>query len=84
MIVLAAGAEGGKAGPFGLLVLLLLVVACYLLFKSMSRHLRKVRDDWPGEQPRSSPRPESPPEQPVRPGPVRTELRRSRAATRGW
>jgi hypothetical protein len=45
-----AAAESGKAGPLGLLVLLLLCVACYVLFKSMSRHLRKVRDEWPGDQ----------------------------------
>jgi len=44
-------AESGKAGPLGLLVLVLLCLACYLLFKSMSRHLRKVRDEWPGDQP---------------------------------
>jgi hypothetical protein len=45
-----AAAESGKAGPLGLLVLVLLCLACYLLFKSMSRHLRKVRDEWPGDQ----------------------------------
>jgi hypothetical protein len=42
--------ESGKAGPLGLLVLVLLCLACYLLFKSMSRHLRKVREEWPGDQ----------------------------------
>ena len=45
-----AAAESGRAGPLGLLVLVLLCVACYVLFKSMSRHLRKVRDEWPGDQ----------------------------------
>ena len=49
-LVRIAAAESGKAGPLGLLVLVLLCVACYLLFKSMSRHLRKVRDEWPGDQ----------------------------------
>ena len=53
-----AAAESGKAGPLGLLVLVLLCVACYLLFKSMSRHLRKVRDEWPGDQ-RATPPPEA-------------------------
>ncbi len=37
----------GKAGPMALLIILLLVVACYFLFRSMSRHLRRVRDDFP-------------------------------------
>jgi hypothetical protein len=54
MIGLAA-AESGKAGPLGLLVLLLLVVATYLLFKSMSRHLRKVREEFPEQPPRTQP-----------------------------
>jgi hypothetical protein len=48
--VTITAAESGKAGPLGLLVLVLLCLACYLLFKSMSRHLRKVRDEWPGDQ----------------------------------
>jgi hypothetical protein len=50
MSVHIAAAESGKAGPLGLLVLVLLCLACYLLFKSMSRHLRKVREEWPGDQ----------------------------------
>ena len=33
-----AAAESGRAGPLGLLVLVLLCLACYVLFKSMSRH----------------------------------------------
>lgn len=41
------GGEGKKAGPIGLVVIVLLCVACYFLFKSMSKHLRKVRDDFP-------------------------------------
>jgi hypothetical protein len=48
--VTITAAESGKAGPLGLLVLVLLCLGCYLLFKSMSRHLRKVRDEWPGDQ----------------------------------
>ena len=48
--VTIAAAESGTAGPLGLLVLVLLCLACYLLFKSMSRHLRKVREEWPGDQ----------------------------------
>ncbi len=48
-----AGVDTDKAAPLGLLVLVLLCVGCYFLFKSMSRHLRKVRDEWPAELPQS-------------------------------
>jgi len=37
-----AAPESGKAGPLGLLVILLLGVATVLLIRSMNRHLRKV------------------------------------------
>ena len=49
--VLAAAptGEGAKAGPWGLAVILLLCVACYFLFKSMSKHLRKVREEFPSD-----------------------------------
>jgi hypothetical protein len=43
--------ECQKSGPLGLLVILLLCVACYFLFKSLSRHLRNVRDHFPAELP---------------------------------
>jgi hypothetical protein len=39
--------EGAKAGPWGLAVILLLCIVCYFLFKSMSKHLRKVREEFP-------------------------------------
>ncbi|HEV7206408.1 MAG TPA: hypothetical protein VGN18_17515 [Jatrophihabitans sp.] len=39
--------EGAKAGPIGLAVILLLCIACYFLFKSMSKHLRTVREKFP-------------------------------------
>lgn len=45
------GAEWGKAAPIGLLVILLLCVAVWLLLRSMSKHLRKVREF--GEQERA-------------------------------
>lgn len=41
-VVLLAGEDTGKAGPLGLLVLVVLGLACYWLFRSMSKHLRKV------------------------------------------
>jgi hypothetical protein len=48
---LLAGGENKKSGPIGLAVILLLCVACYFLFKSMSRHLRKVREEFPADAP---------------------------------
>ena len=54
-----AAEDTGKAGPLGLLVLILLGIVCYFLFRSMSRHLRKVRDDFPVE-PVDEPTPERP------------------------
>jgi len=48
---LQAGGENKKSGPLGLVVILLLCVACYFLFKSMSKHLRKVREEFPADAP---------------------------------
>lgn len=45
--ILARSGEGWKSGPLGLAVILALCVASYFLFKSMSKHLRKVRDEFP-------------------------------------
>ena len=39
--------ESKKSGPIGLAVILVLCVLCYFLFKSMSKHLRRVREDFP-------------------------------------
>jgi hypothetical protein len=47
MELLARTSEGSKAGPIGLAVVLLLCIACYFLFKSMSKHLRRVRENFP-------------------------------------
>lgn len=44
------GAEWGKAAPIGLLVILLLCVAVWLLLRSMSKHLRKVQGFGEQEQ----------------------------------
>lgn len=46
------GGESVKSGPIGLAVILVLCVAAYFLFKSMSRHLRKVREGFPVGQSR--------------------------------
>jgi type II secretory pathway component PulM len=47
---LAAAGEAAKSGPLGLVLILALAVACYFLFKSMSKHLRKVREEFPTGQ----------------------------------
>lgn len=44
---LLAGEDTDKAGPLGLLVLILIGIATYFLFRSMSRHLRRVREGFP-------------------------------------
>ena len=46
------GPEFGKASPFGLLVIALLLVGTFLLVWSMNRHLRKLPKsfDEPDEQ----------------------------------
>lgn len=46
--VVLAG-ESQKSGPIGLAVILVLCVAAYFLFKSMSRHMRKVREEFPAD-----------------------------------
>jgi hypothetical protein len=43
------GGEGVKSGPIGLAVILVLCVASYFLFKSMSKHLRYVREKFPND-----------------------------------
>jgi hypothetical protein len=58
--------EGAKAGPIALLVILLLCTACYFLFRSMTKHLKKVRDEFPGEPPPEPPS-DLPPEAPAEP-----------------
>jgi hypothetical protein len=48
--VLAKSGEAVKSGPIGLAIILILCIACYFLFKSMSRHLRTVREDFPKDE----------------------------------
>jgi hypothetical protein len=47
------GPDFGKASPFGLLVIVLLLVGTFTLVWSMNRHLRKLPKSFepPGEQP---------------------------------
>jgi hypothetical protein len=73
-IALLADGENKKSGPIGLAVILVLCVACYFLFKSMSKHLRKVREEFPTDAPPQggelSPAPARPPlTKPLDPGP---------------
>ena len=67
----AKGGEGVKSGPIGLAVILLLCVAAYFLFKSMSKHLKRVRDDFPSDEPQPAQPTESPAtaEDPAQPEP---------------
>jgi hypothetical protein len=58
--VLAKSGEAAKSGPIGFAVILVLCIACYFLFKSMSRHLKHVREEFPDgrkEQPPAEPKP---------------------------
>jgi hypothetical protein len=51
MLARPTGGEGVKSGPIGLAVILVLCIAAYFLFKSMSKHLKRVRDDFPAVVP---------------------------------
>lgn len=61
------GPENKKASALGLAVILALCVACFFLFRSMTKHLKKVRGGFPGQQagkptgPAASTRPGTPP-----------------------
>ena len=68
----AKSGEAAKAGPIGLVVILLLIIVCYFLFKSMSRHLRKVREGFPLDD---APRPDAQQrvQQPADPAPTPPE-----------
>lgn len=58
--------EAAKSGPMGLLVILVLVIACYFLFRSMTKHLRRVRDDFPNRE--NTPKPPPAGQRPNAPG----------------
>jgi hypothetical protein len=67
LLALAAqtGPEAGKAGPLGLLVILLLGLATFFLVRSMNRHLRKVPQSFDRpEDPDPDPDPDQPPPDP--------------------
>lgn len=66
-VVLAA--PNGKAGPVALFVIVLLCVGSYFLFRSMSKHLRRVPEDFaPPTAEGAADNAQSQPAPPVRPG----------------
>jgi hypothetical protein len=45
------GPDFGKASPFGLVIVVLLLIGTFLLVWSMNRHLRKLPKSFDDEQP---------------------------------
>ena len=45
------GPDFGKASPFGLVIVVLLLIGTFLLVWSMNRHLRKLPKSFDNEQP---------------------------------
>ena len=45
------GPDFGKASPFGLLIVVLLLIGTFLLVWSMNRHLRKLPESFDREHP---------------------------------
>ena len=43
-----AASDTGKGSPIGLFVVLLLLIATYLLYRSMTGHLRRLPERFPG------------------------------------
>ena len=64
-VLLAVDAEDVSAGPLGLLVVVLMIIATVLLVRNMNARLRRLPREFP-EQPQDEGRPPSP-EGPVRP-----------------
>jgi hypothetical protein len=46
-VQLLAASDSGKGSPIGLFVVLLLVIAVYLLYRSMAGHLRRLPEKFP-------------------------------------
>jgi hypothetical protein len=45
------GPEFGKASPFGLLIVVLLMVGTFFLIRSMNRHLKKLPESFDRDNP---------------------------------
>ena len=50
-----ADSDTGKGSPIGFLVILVLVIAVYFLYRSMNRHLKKVPDSFQPPPPTGEP-----------------------------
>lgn len=48
------GPDFGKASPFGLLIVVLLLIGTFLLIWSMNRHLRKLPESFENENPEAN------------------------------
>ncbi len=49
-----ADSDTGKGSPIGLFVVLLLIVAVYFLYRSMSGHIRRLPEQFPESDKRSA------------------------------
>ena len=58
-LLLAVDAEDVSAGPLGLLVVVLMILATVLLIRNMNARLRRLPREFP-EQPQDDGRPSSP------------------------
>ncbi len=45
------GPDFGKASPFGLLIVVLLLIGTFLLVRSMNRHLKRLPESFDGDNP---------------------------------
>jgi hypothetical protein len=45
------GPDFGKASPFGLLIVVLLMIGTFVLIRSMNRHLKKVPESFDRDKP---------------------------------
>ena len=64
------GPDFGKASPFGLLIVVLLLIGTFLLVRSMNRHLKRLPESFDRKNPE--------PDQAVDDGTVETGLRTPR------
>jgi hypothetical protein len=60
--------SGGLAGPMGLFIIALLVVATVLLIRNMNARLRRLPDSFPDQSDEAKTEPVEPESDPGRPG----------------
>jgi hypothetical protein len=58
------GPDFGKASPFGLVIIVLLLIGTFLLVWSMNRHLRKLPKSFDSAEPEADPTAEDPKSEP--------------------